>query len=93
MPKKKAKPRKKALNRQQAEAQLIRYDRLLGKWIATMVISSRRVEQYRKKVAYYSQRVSDLLAAERDEAVAARQAVETSSGRPLRRIELEDDDG
>ncbi len=93
--KKRQQPRKKALNRQQAEQQLARYNRLLDAWVARTAAAARKIDLYRKKASYYQNRVAELTAAElavmeqtiRDAEQAA-QAIERQTGRPLRSITL-----
>lgn len=81
-------PRRKALNRAQAEQMLARYNRLLADWVAKLAIISRRVSEYQRKALYYQGRVDTLHAAEMAELAAARDAAEETAGRELRSIAI-----
>lgn len=81
-------PRQQARDRSQAEQMLTRYDRLLDQWLGRLAIASKKIETYRKKVAYYRARVAALSAAELAALEAAVQAAEEHAGRALRHIEL-----
>jgi len=78
------KNRKKALNLQQAEQQLNRCDRLLAKWTAELVSVARKIDQYRKKVAYYQARAHHLNEARLAEMREAVRDAEAAAGRNLR---------
>ncbi len=81
-------PRKKAVNREQAEQQLARFERLLNDWIGKMTAAAGQVAKYHKKTAYYQQRVTSLLDAERAAMEAAVTAATAGMGRTPRVIDL-----
>lgn len=84
-------PRQQARDRSQSEQMVTRYDRLLDQWLGKLAIASKKIETYRKKVAYYRDRVATLAAAELAALEAAVQAAEEHAGRSLRHIELGED--
>ena len=67
MAKKRRSPRKRANTRQECEQQLARFEKLLTKWIANSVNAASKVDTYRKKVAYYQDRVNEFRTAEEQE--------------------------
>ncbi len=85
---KRKQPRKKALNRQQAEQQLTRYGRLLDAWVAKMVTAANQVAKYRSKTAYYQKRLTEMDASMTLELERLRAEAEQAADRPLRVIDL-----
>lgn len=85
MAKKRRSPRKRAATKTQVDQQLVRYRRLLTKWIASSVAAAKKVEAYQKKVDYYQQRHDELDAAE----AASRERAAFDAGRELRTIDLD----
>lgn len=80
------KPRQRATDSRQVQQQLDRYERLLQTWVQKLGVVARRIEQYRKKAAYYQKRLAEMNAAELAAAEAAARAAEEGT-RNLRAIE------
>lgn len=85
MAKKRRSPRKRADTKQQVDSQLVRYTRLMEKWIGKSVEAAKKVDQYRKKAAYYQQRHDEMEAAEAEQ----RERAAFDAGRELRTIDLD----
>lgn len=91
--KKRNQPVKRAVTLDQARGQLSRYEQLLSNWLTKSEQALAKVRKYRRKAAYYADRVGTA-----DRKII--EAAEKELGRPLRSITLDvqepeegDDDG
>lgn len=80
--KKRKQPVKRAVTLDQARGQLGRYERLLSDWLTKAEQALTKVRKYRRKAAYYADRVGTA-----DRKII--EAAEKELGRPLRIITLD----
>ncbi len=80
--KKRKQPIKRAVTLDQARGQLGRYERLLSNWLNKSDQAPAKVRKYRRKAAYYAERVGTA-----DRRII--EAAEKELGRPLRLITLD----
>lgn len=78
-------PSKRALTEAQVGQQIERFSRLLEKGIAKAAQQLKRVDSYRKKLKYYTNRASDLRAARQ----AAADEIAADVGRELRPVSVD----